>query len=137
VATQSTRESVPFAVGVDLAGKMYAAGYGVDSAGKYHGVIRTNADGSWSTADDYNGADAGVSDPAYLSFATDPTTGALYAGGTSYWNTGSFIRTAAGPAPSATAMTTFSSVAISAGTGSTLLGGDLLGLSNTSGSLLA
>jgi hypothetical protein len=89
------KNAAPRALGVDLAGDVYAAGQAIDSAGQYHAIIRSEAAGAWTTSDDYQGAGG---ESAYAALATDQVTATPYAGGNWYpW----FIRSAAGPAPSA------------------------------------
>ena len=75
--------AVPSAVGTDLAGNVYVAGTANGSADVAHAIVRTNAGGSWSTADDYPNASASA-------FAVD-SSGNLYAGGRNLYGAGSWI----------------------------------------------
>jgi hypothetical protein len=87
----SVKNAFPYAVGIDLAGNVYAAGGSVDSAGREHAVIRTSSGGAWSTSDDF--LNPGFKS-YYTAMTTDSVTGTLYAGGNWYpW----FIRSAPGP----------------------------------------
>jgi hypothetical protein len=89
-----------FGMGTDLAGNVYVVGQVQITGVGRHGVIRTNAGGSWSTVDDVSGM--------YWAFTVD-SSGTLYAGGSN--TTGSLIRCAPGPAPLAPAAA-FSSMQI-------------------------
>ena len=71
--------ALAMAVGSDLAGNMYVAGYAYDNTGLPHAIIRTNTGGSWATGDDYTSTVSG-SGAWYYGFAVDPS-GNLYAGG--------------------------------------------------------
>lgn len=59
-------------------GAMDVAGYAYDSANLQHGVLRSNATGTWSTVDDYTGSSAGGA--SYRAITADQA-GNLYAGG--------------------------------------------------------
>lgn len=96
---------------VNLGGIVYVAGVSTDSSGNTHAIIRTNAGGTWQTADDYVDANA----DRYSAVTIDPTTGTPYAGAADIWT----IRS--GPAPmTSTAMAspsaTFASTPITGGT---------------------
>ena len=70
-----------YAICVDpQTGAMDVAGYLNDSAGLAHGIVRSNAGGSWATVGDYTGPT--MTGAFYDGIASDPA-GNLYAGGES------------------------------------------------------
>jgi hypothetical protein len=102
----ATLGGVALAVGSDLAGNMYVVGEASGTTPGIHGVIRTNASGTWTTVNDV---------PNYVAFSafTVDSSGTLYAGGYDGSVSGSsawLIQSAAGPAP----ITQNSSLALSA-----------------------
>jgi hypothetical protein len=70
----------------DASGNMVVAGWGWDSVGDDHAVVRTNAGGSWTTLDNYSYPDGNAD---YSAVAAD-TSGNLYAGGEVWDNAGTF-----------------------------------------------
>jgi hypothetical protein len=110
-------DSNAFAAGTDAAGNVYVAGSAYDAMGRSHAIVRTNAGGTWTTDDDFFDTvltvDGYATDYGYSAFASDPVTGALYAGGNYYdWSTdasGWQIRSTA----AATGPATFSTISIS------------------------
>lgn len=85
------------AVAVDAAGNAYVAGDSFDNSGNAYGIVRTNAGGTWSDADYFNGA-AGLG-AQYFAVAVD-ASGNHYAGG----NDDDFDWVIRSDAPAATAM---------------------------------
>ena len=112
----ATKNAVASGIGVDAIGDVYVAGYAVDSSSVRHAILRTNAGGTWNTADDFTmGQFAG-----YRGFASD-AAGNLYVGGsdTDVSGTGQWIvRAASGSAAPATpaAAFTFSTTPITSST---------------------
>jgi hypothetical protein len=95
--------------GVDAAGSVYVAGWGIDGTNVRHAILRTNAGGAWTTVDDFQSGTRA----AYAAFTPD-AAGNLYAAG----NTGAgewFVRSspAAGAAPAAPT-SVFSTTTVSA-----------------------
>lgn len=89
----------------DVAGTVYVGGRSVDSSGLQHSIMRTNAGGAWSTADD----DANGSE--YDTVTIDPTTGTPYAstGFQSSWTIRSGPAAALSSSIASAASTAFSS----------------------------
>jgi len=83
---QSSQTAEAETIGAGPAGNMYAVGRASDSAGVIHAVVRTNAGGSWATADDYTGTSGAL----YYGFAAD-ASGNLYAGGHDDAGSGSWL----------------------------------------------
>ena len=98
--TSADPQPFPYAMGVDFAGNVYVAG---------DAIISAYSAGIWSTSDNYAGPDGAGA--YYRCFAVD-TSGNLYAGGDD--SSGTLVRSAVGPAPtaSAPAASTFSSTLI-------------------------
>lgn len=94
----------PIAMGTDLAGNVYAVGYGSGNSQTTHAIIRTNAGGTWGTSDDYVGP-AGTK-YCYNAFAVD-SNGTLFAGGDDMMSAAgpTFVRSMAGPPPAASTQT--------------------------------
>jgi len=76
-------------VGADLAGNLYVVGNAADADGTFHGIIRTNAGGSWTTVDDH-----GPNSNGYA--FTTASTGDLFAA-VSGAEGGWVVRSAPGP----------------------------------------
>jgi hypothetical protein len=120
-------DSYPYAIGADPAGNIYVAGGNLNpGANSGSTVLRTNAGGSWSTSDTFDGPSG--SQQEYAAFAAD-SEGNLFAGGgglDAVGNyTGAFIRSmpVSTPAPAAPTTNLFSTSAISSST----LASDVLG----------
>jgi hypothetical protein len=93
-------------LGTDLAGNVNVVGFGVDSSGVYHDLVRSNAGGSWTTVNDLPGGGT------FDAFAVDPS-GNLYAGGALYDSSNVdhwVIQSAAGPTAPASASVTASTI---------------------------
>jgi hypothetical protein len=96
--------SSPFAsnaggVGTDREGNVYVVGGTSDSDGNQHALIRSNAGGNWTTADDYQSASTNA--VFYDAFTTD-SSGRLYASGRDGYPNGWLIRSAPGSAAQVT-----------------------------------
>jgi hypothetical protein len=108
------------AVGTDLAGSMYTAGWATDASGMHHDIVRSNAGGAWNTVNDY--LPPGSAFFGFQAFTVD-TQGNLYVGGGAEMVAGDqhpptwIVQSTPGPVPATTGTptTTFSSTPIASG----------------------
>lgn len=111
----ATKNAVATSAALDNSGHVYVTGYGIDANNVRHAILRTNAGGSWQTADDFQSGAAAT----YAAFTAD-AAGNLYVAGNGQDASGVgewIVRSASAPAPSAAAAAAnaFSSTPIATG----------------------